>query len=116
MEPINAIRPKPWGRRQRDAGPIASVDVDDTLAPTSGKRKRRMSRSYNGVWGYAPLIVSLANSKEVLYVDQSGRGTWPVTRTSLGRGVAHAPDALELASGGDTLGNFDNIFRAVGET
>lgn len=69
MDVINSVRPKLWsGRAKEVLGPIAFLDVDGTLAPTSGKRKQGMSLSYKGVWGYAPLIVSLANTKEVLYV------------------------------------------------
>jgi hypothetical protein len=69
MECINAVRPQLWRGRGRDLlGPIAYVDVDGTLAPTSGRKKSGMDISYKGIWGYAPLIVSLANTKEVLYV------------------------------------------------
>ena len=46
----------------------AFVDVDGTLAPTYGQCKQGMDISHKGIWGYAPLIVSLANTKEVLYV------------------------------------------------
>jgi hypothetical protein len=69
MESINAVRPKLWrGRGKEMLGPIAYLDIDGTIAATSGKRKAGMSLSHKGVWGYAPLIVSLANTKEVLYV------------------------------------------------
>ncbi|WP_420633989.1 IS1380 family transposase [Candidatus Palauibacter sp.] len=69
MECINAVRPKLWRGRGRDLlGPVAYVDVDGTLAPTLGKKKAGMDQSYKGVWGYHPLVVSLANTGEVLYL------------------------------------------------
>jgi hypothetical protein len=58
-----------WAGRGRDLlGPITYLDVDGTIVPTSGSRKQGMDISYKGIWGYAPLIVSLANTKEVLYL------------------------------------------------
>jgi hypothetical protein len=72
MEAINQVRPRLWARRGRD-GPITYLDVDGTIVPTTGSRKQGMDMSYNRIWGYAPLIVSLANTKEVLYlVNRSG--------------------------------------------
>lgn len=69
MDCINAVRPTLWRGRARELlGPVAYLDVDGTLAPTTGKQKAGMDISYKGIWGYAPLIVSLANTKEVLYV------------------------------------------------
>jgi len=69
MERINAVRPQLWTGRGRDLlGPIAYLDADGTIVPTHGKRKQGMDMSYKGIWGYAPLIVSLANTREVLYV------------------------------------------------
>jgi len=69
LEAINAVRPKLWAGRGRDLlGPIAYLDADGTIAPTTGQRKQGMDMSYKGIWGYAPLIVSLANTREVLYL------------------------------------------------
>ena len=69
MESINAVRAKLWGGRGRELlGPVSYIDVDGTIVPTFGKKKAGIDMSYKGIWGYAPLIVSLANSKEVLYV------------------------------------------------
>lgn len=69
MESINEMRPKLWKGRARELlGPVAYIDADGTLAPTYGAKKAGMDISYKGVWGYAPLIISLANTKEVLYV------------------------------------------------
>jgi len=47
---------------------VAYLDVDGTIVPTTGQRKAGMDMSYKGVWRYAPLIVSLANTREVLYL------------------------------------------------
>lgn len=69
MECINAVRARLWRGRARDLlGPITYVDVDGTITPTSGEQKEGMDISYKGIWGYAPLIVSLWNTKEVLYI------------------------------------------------
>ena len=69
MECINTVRPKLWRGRARDLlGPVAYLDTDGLLAPTFGERKAGMDLSYNGIWGYHPLIVSLHNTKEVLYL------------------------------------------------
>ena len=74
MDAINAVRAKLWAGRGRDLlGEMTYVDVDGTIAPTYGECKEGMDISYKGIWGYAPLIVSLANTKEVLYiVNRSG--------------------------------------------
>lgn len=69
MERVNAVRPRLWAGRGRDLlAPVAYIDVDGTIAPTYGERKEGMDMSYKGIWGYGPLIVSLANTKEVLYL------------------------------------------------
>ena len=41
--------------------------MDGTIAPTSGECKEGMEISYDGQWGYAPLIVTLAQRGEGLY-------------------------------------------------
>ena len=69
MDRINAVRPQLWDGRARDLlGPVAYIDVDGTIVPTDGKRKAGIGMSYKGIWGYGPLLVTLANTKEVLYL------------------------------------------------
>ena len=74
MEAINTIRPKLWKKRLRKwERAEAIIDVDGTLAPTTGECKEGMGLSYNGIWGYQPLVISLANPLEPLYlVNRSG--------------------------------------------
>jgi len=68
MEAINASRQRVWNLQPEGFLNEAVIDVDGTLAGTLGQCKEGMDISYNGVWGYHPLIVSLANTKEVLYL------------------------------------------------
>jgi hypothetical protein len=68
MDAINAARQRVW-RWQGDGWlQEAFIDLDGTMAPTLGECKAGMEISHQGVWGYHPLIVSLANTKEVLYL------------------------------------------------
>jgi hypothetical protein len=69
MDAINSVRRLLWLGRGRDLlGPVAYVDVDGTIVATTGSFKQGMDISYKGIWGYAPLIVTLANTREVLYL------------------------------------------------
>ena len=68
MEAINATRRRVWQQQPEGFLEEAYVDIDGTIAGTLGECKGGMALSYKGIWGYAPLIVSLANTKEVLYL------------------------------------------------
>jgi hypothetical protein len=66
-EAINDARAKVWKKNDAAFFKRAIIDVDGTIAETNGECKEGMDMSYKGVWGYAPLIVSLANTGEILY-------------------------------------------------
>jgi len=73
MEAINGVRLKVWRQQPEEFFQEAVLDADGTLAETTGECKQGMDISYEGVWGYHPLLISLANTKEPLYlVNRSG--------------------------------------------
>ena len=65
---FNATRRRVWAEQPKDFFDCAHIDMDGTLTATTGACKKGMDISYNGVWGYHPLIVSLANTGEVLSI------------------------------------------------
>jgi hypothetical protein len=73
MDSINAARERVWSKAPHGQMQEAIIDADGTLAGTLGECKQGMDISYKGIWGYHPLIISLANTNEVLYlVNRSG--------------------------------------------
>jgi len=73
MEAINQVRVRVWRQQPEEFFAEAVLDADGTLAATTGQCKQGMDISYDGVWGYHPLVISLANTKEPLYlVNRSG--------------------------------------------
>jgi hypothetical protein len=70
---INETRLRVWRAQPAAFFEEAIIDADGTLAETSGQCKEGMDIAYDGAWGYHPLVVSLANTAEPLYlVNRSG--------------------------------------------
>ena len=68
LDAINHTRQKVWAQQPREFFELASIDMDGSLVTTTGECKQGMDISYKGTWGYIPLIISLANTREVLDV------------------------------------------------
>ena len=68
QECINRARQRVWAEQPEGFLAEAFIDVDGTIAETYGECKGGMALSYKGIWGYGPLVVSLANTREVLYL------------------------------------------------
>ena len=104
QEVFNQARRKVWAQQPKSFFRQGIIDVDGTIAETTGECKQGMDMSYKGIWGYAPLIVSLANTKETLYLvnrpgnqtSATGAGEW------IDRAIEVAADFDELWLRGDT--------------
>lgn len=91
MDTINAVRIKVWQKQPASFFDEAILDADGTIAPTTGQCKEGMDMSYKGLWGYHPLLVSLAQTGEPLYlVNRSGNA--PSSRSA----AAYLDRAIEL--------------------
>jgi hypothetical protein len=68
QDAFHDARRKVWARQPKAFFAQATIDMDGTLVPTTGECKQGMDIAYNGVWGYHPLVVSLANTQEPLFI------------------------------------------------
>jgi hypothetical protein len=70
---IDRVRVKVWRQQPAEFFAEAIIEADGTLAETTGECKEGMGISYDGRWGYHPLVVTLANTGEPLaLVNRSG--------------------------------------------
>jgi hypothetical protein len=73
MEAINAARLRVYAQQPADFFGEATVDIDGTLVATDAECKEGVDIAYDGTWGYHPLVVTLANTAEPLFlVNRSG--------------------------------------------
>src|SRR5512135_25794 len=73
MDIVNETRLRVWKQQPEEFFDEAFIDADGTIAPSDGWCKQGVDIAYNGIWGYHPLVVSLANTAEPLFlVNRSG--------------------------------------------
>jgi hypothetical protein len=70
---VDDVRIGVWAEQPAAFFTQAVLDMDGTLVETTGQCKQGMDIAYDGTWGYHPLLLTLANTGEVLgLVNRSG--------------------------------------------
>jgi hypothetical protein len=73
MDALNRTRKRVWAEQPPEFFEEAILDADGTLVETDAECKQGIDIAYDGTWGYHPLLISLANTAEPLYlVNRSG--------------------------------------------
>ncbi|MBM4071473.1 MAG: IS1380 family transposase [Planctomycetes bacterium] len=92
---INDVRQHVWARQADDFFDQAIIDMDGVVLGTDAECKAGIDIAYNGVWGYHPLVVSLANTAEVFSVINR-----PGNRPSHEGAAAEADRAMRVCFAG----------------
>jgi hypothetical protein len=72
-EAYDVARLKIWSRQPAEFFAQARIEADGTLVETGAECKHGIDLSYKGLWSYHPLVLTLANTGEVLrLVNRSG--------------------------------------------
>jgi hypothetical protein len=66
---FNETRVRVWRQQPYEFFDEAILEADGTIVETCGECKEGMDMSYKGQWGYHPLLVSLANTDEPLFIE-----------------------------------------------
>jgi hypothetical protein len=78
LDIVHDTRCRAWAGQPPAFFEQARIDLDGFLVETTGQCKHGMDIAYDGTWGYHPLVVSLANTGEVLsVVNRSGNRPSP---------------------------------------
>jgi len=73
MAAINQARLRVWAQQPPEFFEEAILDADGTIVPTDAECKQGADFAYDGQYGYHPLVISLANTAEPLFLfNRSG--------------------------------------------
>src|SRR5690606_26662991 len=73
MAAFNRIRERVWKQQPDEFIDCAVIEADGTQVETTGEKKQGIGINYKGQWGYHPLVVTLANTREPLFIaNRSG--------------------------------------------
>jgi len=73
QQAYDAARRKVWSRQPPAFFAEARIETDGTMVATNAECKQGIDINYKGEWGYHPLVLTLANTGEVLrLVNRSG--------------------------------------------
>ena len=93
MNAINEARLRVWAQQPDAFRDQAILDADSTVVETDAECKEGVDIAYDGRWGYHPLLISLANTAEPLYLlNRSGN------RPSQERAGEYLDKAIALCS------------------
>lgn len=91
QESWHEARLKVWQQQPDSFFDLAVIEADGTMVETCGERKEGIGMNYQKQWGYHPLVMTLAHTREVLYlVNRSGN------RPSHERAFAYFDRAIDL--------------------
>lgn len=68
MSAFNRVREKVWKQQPDEFFDCAIIEADGTQVETSAEKKQGIGINYKGQWGYHPLVVTLANTREPLFI------------------------------------------------
>src|SRR5437773_11852554 len=66
QDAVHDVRCGVWAEQPEDFFDRAVLDMDGFLVETTGQCKRGMDIAHDGTWGYQALVLTLANTGEVL--------------------------------------------------
>lgn len=73
MNAYNVVRENVWKQQPDEFFDCAIIEADGTQVETSAEKKQGIGINYQGQWGYHPLVVTLANTREPLFIaNRSG--------------------------------------------
>jgi hypothetical protein len=91
QDAFDQVRLDVWKQQDEAFFDQATIEMDGTIVETTGQCKDGMDISYKGIWGYHPLVLTLAQTGEVLrVVNRSGN------RPSQEGAASQADHAIEL--------------------